>query len=85
MRSRSRVVALFAGIILTLTTLVSAQTGTASLRGTVTDTSGATVSNAKVTLINKDRGFERTINTGSAGGYEFLQVPPGTYQLNVEM
>ena len=85
MRLPSRVVALLAGLIFSLTTFVSAQTGTASLRGTVTDSSGATVSNAKVTLLNTERGFERTINSGSAGGYEFLQVPPGTYQLKVEM
>ena len=85
MRTRSRVVALFAGLIFSLTTLVSAQTGTASLRGTVTDPSGATVSNARVTLTNRERGFERTIMTGSAGGYEFLQVPPGTYQVDVEV
>ena len=85
MRSRSRVVALLAGLIFSITTLVYAQTGTASLRGTVTDSSGAIVSNAKVTLTNKERGFERTIMSGSAGGYEFLQVPPGTYQIDVEM
>ena len=85
MRTGSRVVALLAVLIFSLTALVSAQTGTASLRGTVTDSSGATVSNAKVTLLNRERGFERTINSGTAGGYEFLQVPPGTYQLTVEM
>ena len=40
-----------------LATLAGGQTGTASLRGTVTDPSGATVPNAKVSLINKERGF----------------------------
>jgi hypothetical protein len=85
MGSRWRVVTLVAGFFIGLTTLAGAQTGTASLRGTVTDPSGATVPNARVTLINKERGFERTITTGSTGGYEFLQVPPGTYQVDVEI
>src|SRR5215469_10124668 len=85
MRPGLRVVTLVAGFFLGLTTLAAAQTGTASLRGTVSDPSGATVPNARVTLINKERGFERSIMTGNAGGYEFLQVPPGTYQMLVEM
>ena len=85
MRLTLRVVTLLAGFIFALGALLTAQTGTSSLRGTVSDSSGATVSSAKITLLNRARGFERTVNTGSSGGYEFLQVPPGTYQLNVEM
>src|SRR5579863_3359776 len=85
MRFALRVVTLLAALTFTLGTLLTAQTGTSSVRGTVSDPSGATVSNAKVTLINRERGFERTVNTDSTGGYEFLQVRPGTYQLTVEM
>lgn len=85
MRSRTRVVSLLAAFIFAICVLASAQTGTTSLRGTISDPSGAAVTNAKVTLINAERGFERTVTTGGAGGYEFLQLQPGTYQLGVEI
>ncbi|HEY6765324.1 MAG TPA: carboxypeptidase regulatory-like domain-containing protein, partial [Candidatus Sulfotelmatobacter sp.] len=57
---------------------------TTSLRGTISDPSGAAVVGAKVTLSSVERGFERSTTTGGAGGYEFLQLPPGNYRLTVE-
>src|SRR5262249_7706985 len=56
-----------------------------SLRGTVSDKSGATVNGARVTLSSPERAIERTATTGQAGEYEFSQLAPGTYQLVVEM
>jgi hypothetical protein len=74
----------FLAVVIALATTLSwSQTSTTSLRGTVTDTSGAIVSAAKVTLSNPERAIERTTTTGAAGEYEFLQVPPGTYGLTV--
>ena len=84
MGSSSRAVAVFS-TILAVSGLVWAQTATTSLRGTVTDPSGAAIANAKVTLSRTERGFERTTVTGASGGYEFVQLQPGTYQLRVEM
>lgn len=60
------------------------QSSTTSVRGTVTDKSGAAVTNAKVIVANPERAIQRVTTTGSAGQYEFLQLPPGTYQLSVE-
>jgi hypothetical protein len=85
MRSASRVVTHLIGFLLAVGVIAWAQSGTTSLRGTVSDPSGATVSGAKVTLTNAERGFTRTVTTGNTGGYEFLQLQPGTYQLMVEM
>lgn len=62
-----------------------AQTGTTSLRGVVTDKTGAAIVGAAVTLVNTTQGFERKTATGGAGEYEFLALPPGTYVLTVEM
>src|ERR1700732_1877353 len=62
-----------------------AQTGTTSLHGAVTDQSHAAIEGAKVTLLNVEKGAERTANTGSAGEYDFVALPPGTYRLTVEM
>jgi len=85
MRSVSCVVIRLVGFLLALSTIVLAQSGTTSLRGTVTDPSQAAVSGAKVTLANPERGFTRTVTTGDSGNYEFLQLQPGVYQLMVEV
>ncbi len=61
-----------------------AQTGTASLHGTVVDKSHATVGGAKVILVNRARGLQREIVTPSTGAFEFLALPPGDYSLTVE-
>src|ERR1051326_7331710 len=61
-----------------------AQTGTTSVRGTVTDKSGGAVAGATVTLANPVQSLLRTTETGKNGEYEFQALPPGTYQLTVE-
>jgi len=61
------------------------QTSTTSLRGTILDKTGATLLQATVTLSSPEQGFSRTTKTSQTGGYEFVQVPPGTYHLTVQM
>ena len=55
---------------------------TSSLNGSVTDPSGAAVSNAKITLTDAATGFQRVADSNAAGLYQFLEVPPGDYQLD---
>ena len=62
-----------------------AQSGTTSLRGTVLDKSGAAVKADKIMLNSNERAFSRTTSSGSTGEFEFLQLPPGTYSLRVEV
>src|SRR5216684_7519523 len=83
MRSRSGVVTLFVGFFLAVSILVSAQSATTSLRGTVYDSKGAVVSGAAVTIANNQTGFSRTAKTGSQGEYQFVQIPPATYVVTV--
>ena len=64
--------------------LARPQTGTTSVRGTITDKSGGAIPGVKVTLRNAALSFERTTSTGATGQYEFLALPPGTYELAVE-
>jgi hypothetical protein len=63
--------------------LLSAQTGTTSLRGTVSDAKGAVLQGAVVTLNDVATGYARTTKSGSDGAYQFLEVPPATYTLTV--
>ena len=57
---------------------------TTSLRGIVTDPSGAAIPNATVQLVNPDTGFSRTAATDAQGDYVFNAVLPGTYTVSVE-
>jgi len=64
-------------------TLALAQT-TASIRGTITDQSGAVVAGAKLTLANTGTGVARTKTSTADGSYLSDLVRVGTYKLSVE-
>jgi hypothetical protein len=57
---------------------------TGALAGTITDSSGAQVANARVTATNAETGQMRNATTGADGSYRFDQLPPGSYLLKVE-
>jgi len=63
-----------------LTSLAAAQS-TSQLNGSVTDPSGAAVAGAKITLTEPATGSQRTTTSNASGLYQFLDVPPGSYQL----
>jgi len=61
-----------------------AQNTNATIRGTVTDPTGALVPNAHVTVVNKNTGVVvYNANTDSAGIFVAPQVTPGTYKVTV--
>jgi hypothetical protein len=60
-----------------------AQNTSASVRGTVTDTQGAAVAGADVTITDADTGYKLSQKTGSDGSYVFPSLPIGRYTLNV--
>ncbi|MET0626465.1 MAG: carboxypeptidase-like regulatory domain-containing protein, partial [Pyrinomonadaceae bacterium] len=62
----------------------SAQTGTATVRGTVLDPQGNAVPGATVTLSNEAKKFSRAQVTNEEGGYSFVAVPPDTYRVEAE-
>jgi hypothetical protein len=63
--------------------LVWSQTGLTSLRGTVTDSSGALLAGAEVSLENPSTGFHIAHTTDQSGAYAFPQIPPGKYTITL--
>ena len=68
-----------------LLTLGRAQLYTGSVSGAVTDPSSAVIPNARVQLVDEQRGYSFTTATDSAGRYLFRNVAPGTYRITVEV
>jgi hypothetical protein len=60
--------------------LATAQS-TSELNGSVSDSTGASVRGAKITLTDTANGLQRTATSNGSGLYQFLDVPPGNYQL----
>jgi hypothetical protein len=54
-----------------------------SLRGHITDASGAVIPQADVRLTHVSTGTSRSGKSNSEGLYEFPQLQPGTYSLTV--
>ena len=65
--------------------LAAAQTIRGALTGTITDSTGALVPGASVTVTNKETGISDTALTNAQGTYTFPLVPPGTYQIAAEL
>ena len=62
----------------------SAQSNTATLSGAVTDPQGLGVKSAKITLVNKATGAERTSTADDNGRYTFVSLAPGIYRMTVD-
>ncbi|MFZ0884303.1 MAG: TonB-dependent receptor [Candidatus Acidiferrales bacterium] len=58
---------------------------TANLNGTVTDTSGAAIPNAKVVVTNQGTGTQWNAQTNGSGLYVVPSLPPGSYQITVSL
>lgn len=80
-----RFICLLIGIMFTLMVVVVGfgQSST-SLQGTVTDPNAAAVSGATATLTNVGTGLLRTTTSDVSGHFQFSQLPPGTYRLQIE-
>src|SRR5580693_3640496 len=60
-----------------------AQSTGGRIRGTVSDPSGGAVAAATVTLINVATSSTRVVQSGANGEYIFIEVPVGTYEIDV--
>jgi hypothetical protein len=72
------------GLLVLLAVPAVAQQFTATIRGAVTDPTGAVIASAKVTVKGEATGLTRTAATNSAGIYSFPDLPVGTYSVAIE-
>ncbi len=63
---------------------LQAQKVTSTIRGTVTDPSGAAIPGANVTVKNQQTNTTRTVKTNDTGGYVVTELDPGTYDVQVK-
>lgn len=79
------VLGLAAAVVLAAAPGAVAQTGTAALQGVVTDDQKAAIPGATVVVSGKATGLTRETVTGAEGGYQVLSLPPGEYEVRVEL
>ena len=82
--SASRVAILVILMFFVLELPLTAQTSQGRILGTVADTSGAVVANARVTITNTGTGSARSLATTAAGEYTAPSLEPGSYVVVVE-
>src|SRR5262249_50245281 len=84
-RLRGNVFPLVALIILFIASASSALAqSTASLSGTITDSTGAVVPGAALVARNQATGIESSTTTDSSGAYLFPSLPIGAYHIEVK-
>ena len=82
---RVRTFVLLATLGLALPTAVAAQLTTADILGRVTDSTGAVLPGATITIENVATHDVRTVPSNETGDYLFNLLPIGTYSVKVEL
>lgn len=75
------VLVFFAMTALSFGQIVSVNGG--AIQGAITDSSGAVVPNANITIKSTDTGFTRVLKTDASGYYSVGPLTPGNYQVTV--
>jgi len=69
--------------IMVLPAALFSQTGSGQIAGAVTDSNGAVVPEANITVIQIETGAKRTLTSSSDGNYSIPNLPIGTYRLQI--
>ncbi len=75
---------LFSACLVLLSPPLAAQSTYGTISGSVTDSSGAAIADAQVTLTNLGTSEKRNQSTGSDGLYTFVNLFAGKYRVDVE-
>ena len=78
-----RTLAIVAMLLALHATLAYSQINTATLSGTVKDTSGATIAEASVTVVQSATGTARAAQTNAAGFFNVPFLQPGDYTVRI--
>ena len=81
--SRGWGLALLALVAFGLSSIASAQLSTATLSGLVTDSTGAAIPNATITLTQTSTNFTRVDKSKGDGSYHEEFLPVGPYKISV--
>src|ERR1017187_5330106 len=65
--------------------LAYSQAVNGTLLGSITDASGGTVNNAKVTITEETTAVSHTIQTNESGNFTFPDLAPGRYSVTEEL
>jgi hypothetical protein len=83
-RFHTRALLLVVICLLAAASPIFAQTDTSSLSGTVSDSSGAIIANAKVNVRNDATQIDRDAITNETGSFTITNLVPGSYTVRVE-
>src|SRR5580698_2354455 len=72
------------GMLLCPVMLVSQSINQSQLRGTITDSSGAVIQGAKVTITDVGTNISQTTTSNSTGGYAFTALRASDYKMLIE-
>ncbi|MDX2041305.1 MAG: TonB-dependent receptor [Acidobacteriota bacterium] len=75
---------ILAALLLAVFSITASAQFKASIQGTVTDATGAVVSGAKITIVNKETARELTTTSNESGFYRVAGLPPGSYKVSAE-
>jgi hypothetical protein len=81
----SRCSRLTLALLLLVVSAALAQTNFGRITGTVSDSSGAVIPGAKVTVVNEGTAAERVLATGQEGTYVATNLPVGIYSVRVTL
>src|SRR5438552_10908401 len=70
--------------VLALASFALGQTETGQISGTITDSTGAVVSGAKITATSTSTGLARVAVSNSTGNYTLASLRPDTYEVAIE-
>ena len=86
MKSALRFALFFVAVVcLSVSARIALAQGTdlGTIRGTVKDTSGAVVANAKVTITDSDTNTSRQTSANGEGDFEMFGLKSGSYKVSV--
>jgi hypothetical protein len=83
MRNKIRITALCIALLATATPLLAQSTTEGAIGGTVFDSTGAAIPNAKVTIHNNATNAEQTATSDGSGNFIAPLVVPGTYTVTI--